>query len=431
MSPSRIRALPCSPGSPPEFVTIHDKLSILGLGLAALEEEWKVLVGGFDAYPELWSDTEIRFPMPTVDPGIQEVVLQPKIEGLVAVPVGEVTVAKYVLPPDGASIVPGVVKLRLSTGATPETVAVDGDSFERLFPDPALNEKLARWWMVEVPEGHEEERIMAYAALDELEVAHYEGEGEPGRKPNDDLDVGGDQWGLQKARFTAAWEVRIMGAGIAVLDSGVSLNHEDMVGVVTRQVDFTGTGNLPCNFHGTAVASVAAANTNNALGISGAGITLKANKVRQGENLEAEFVIENTSLEWVDITHPSTRGYDRAVYDRDEISAGVATRRGRGEAPSTTACARWRSAAGTLSMTPSTARGPGPWSEGPFLSAPTRRERGSRWIPATRMAEKHARRCGSLLSPPSTSSRDSCSRLLVVTVHCPAGSIVAASLLLR
>lgn len=121
-------------GVSPEFVTIHDELTILGANLAALKDDYKVTVGGREAHPEVWSETEIRFPMPTPDPGSQGVVLEPKPKPepvvmpqpywstsqttpsapvipdpavpLLPVDVGKVTVAKYVLP-EGEAPVPG------------------------------------------------------------------------------------------------------------------------------------------------------------------------------------------------------------------------------------------------------------------------------------------------------------------------------------
>ncbi len=52
-------------------------------------------------------------------------------------------------------------------------------------------------------------------------------------------------------------------------------------------------------------------------------VTLKSTEVRQGGTLEGEFVIENTSLDFVYLPHP--RGgciYDRGVWDRNGEWAG-------------------------------------------------------------------------------------------------------------
>jgi thermitase len=278
-------------------VTIYDKVTILGANLAAAKDSYNVFVGGMQAYPEAWSDTEVRFPMPTTDPGVQKVTLEPKPKPvqvvmpqpnwstttptvsdpfevsppalLPSLEVGAVTVAKYDLPPSGVEPVPGIVKVRLAPGVTADQVAAEGDDFTQEFPSVTADNLLSRWYVVKVPSGSERDRIMAYAGLDKVEVAEFGAVTKPARAPNDYYYSWG-QWGVKKARLTAAWEVRMMGDPIAVLDDGVSAAHEDLSGVVTRLVDYTGTGVLPCDGHGTGVASVAAAHTNNGAGIAGA-----------------------------------------------------------------------------------------------------------------------------------------------------------------
>ena len=102
--------------------------------------------------------------------------------------------------------------------------------------------------------------------------------------PNDTL--WGEQWGPQQVRAPKAWTTST-GAGqvIAVVDSGVDLQHPDLAGKLVPGATFVGCAeNGPCGDgdwesnpkasgepdpHGTHVAGIAAAVTNNERGIAG------------------------------------------------------------------------------------------------------------------------------------------------------------------
>jgi len=81
----------------------------------------------------------------------------------------------------------------------------------------------------------------------------------------------GEQWGLSATRVPEAWEVASgEGVVIAVIDSGVDLDHPDLVANLVPGWDFVDDDDEPDdpNGHGTHVAGIAAAATND-IGIAG------------------------------------------------------------------------------------------------------------------------------------------------------------------
>lgn len=118
------------------------------------------------------------------------------------------------------------------------------------------------------------------AGLTSIEpVIEYRIDAFPDDPPNDPLYSG--QWGFGTSEPGAAyvhWAWRISrrdgaGVNVAVLDSGVDLQHPDLAGQLLPALgwDFYNDDNNPDddNSHGTHVAGVIAARTNNAVGVAG------------------------------------------------------------------------------------------------------------------------------------------------------------------
>jgi thermitase len=86
----------------------------------------------------------------------------------------------------------------------------------------------------------------------------------------DDPRFGG-QWGLRRTAFPEAWShARGTGTRIAIVDSGIDNNHPD-IGMISGQRDFV-AGDAVANDpygHGTHVAGIVAALTNNGKGVAG------------------------------------------------------------------------------------------------------------------------------------------------------------------
>lgn len=98
----------------------------------------------------------------------------------------------------------------------------------------------------------------------------------PFATPNDTLWY--YQWGMRSSMFPGAWNTTKGSSNqrVCVIDSGVQVSHPDLDGKVVSARNFVGSG-TPTNGapddsgHGTHVAGIAAAETNNSRGVAGAG----------------------------------------------------------------------------------------------------------------------------------------------------------------
>lgn len=90
---------------------------------------------------------------------------------------------------------------------------------------------------------------------------------------NDPQFTSGNQWALQKIAAPVAWNTTIGSSNVivAVIDSGVSATHPDLAGKVLPGYDFINndTDATDDNGHGTAVAGLIGAATNNGIGMAG------------------------------------------------------------------------------------------------------------------------------------------------------------------
>lgn len=79
------------------------------------------------------------------------------------------------------------------------------------------------------------------------------------------------QWGLRAIDYFGAQNLNLTASGIkiAILDSGIDPNHPDLKGIYSDNVNFTTLGPDDDEGHGTHVAGIIAALTNNGKGITG------------------------------------------------------------------------------------------------------------------------------------------------------------------
>jgi len=101
--------------------------------------------------------------------------------------------------------------------------------------------------------------------------------------PYDESSTQPGQWDMHVIGLSTAWGTIEHGAPIAVIDTGVDVNHPDLKGKVTYARCFvtypstspqtSGPYVTDRDGHGTNVAGIAAANTNNGFGFAGAGFS--------------------------------------------------------------------------------------------------------------------------------------------------------------
>ncbi|MGP4081122.1 S8 family peptidase [Pseudalkalibacillus sp. R45] len=134
-----------------------------------------------------------------------------------------------------------------------------------------ITEKTDEFLVVEV-EGNVSEAIESFEAVDAVSYAEPNVTLHANYMPNDPA-YHSLQYAPQKIGAEAAWDVTLSDPSvkIAVVDTGVDYNHPDLDGKVLEGYDFVDDDNdaIDENEHGTHVAGIAAANTDNGEGIAG------------------------------------------------------------------------------------------------------------------------------------------------------------------
>jgi len=144
--------------------------------------------------------------------------------------------------------------------------------------------------VIEVPEGDAAAAAAALEARPDVVLASPERYYRTAVSPNDPCFLAGpacrsagvqyDQWNLQRVGMANAWDVTRgdPNVRVAVIDTKVNGNHDDLAGKVIQgpsTVRGACPGGIPIGSfprdHGSHVAGIIAANTNNGIGIAGAG----------------------------------------------------------------------------------------------------------------------------------------------------------------
>jgi thermitase len=179
----------------------------------------------------------------------------------------------FAAPPDNAGPVSDfsseqiLVKFKPDVGL-PEAAEIHrqlGGQVKETIPDIGVQ-------VVTVPKGQEKAKAKAYSS--NARVAYAEPDFVAQAIGNPDDPYLGVQWGLTKIEAPQAWEVTAgsPSINIAIVDTGVDLDHPDLAGKIVSNVNFSTSGTVDDIYqHGTHVAGIAAAITNNGIGVAGLG----------------------------------------------------------------------------------------------------------------------------------------------------------------
>jgi thermitase len=127
--------------------------------------------------------------------------------------------------------------------------------------------------VVKIPVGKMQERLQAYGSEKNIQFVEPDFIAKAIGTPNDPYFVG-NQWGMTKIKAPQAWDITTgqPSIKIAILDTGVDQNHEDLAAKIVANQNFTTSGTVDDLYgHGTHVAGIAAAATNNGIGVTGVG----------------------------------------------------------------------------------------------------------------------------------------------------------------
>ncbi len=130
--------------------------------------------------------------------------------------------------------------------------------------------------VVKVKAGEEEAKKRAYKEEKKVEFAELNYEMSVVATPDDPYFA--SQWGMTRIQAPEAWDTAtgVTASGqkmkIAVLDTGIDQDHEDLKAKIVANRNFTRSRTVDDKYgHGTHVAGIAAAVTNNAKGVAGVG----------------------------------------------------------------------------------------------------------------------------------------------------------------
>ena len=174
-------------------------------------------------------------------------------------------------------VVPGEILVKFKSGTPAQAVAdahrQNGGQIKDAIPEIEVQ-------VVRVPAGQETARVAAYAHNPNVLFAEVNGlyyavkrptpTPPTDQYPNDPLV--GQQWQYDSIDAFEAWGVTqgSDAVAIAILDTGIDQSHEDLMGKVVNNVNFSNSRTVDDKYgHGTHVAGSAAAKTNNGVGVAG------------------------------------------------------------------------------------------------------------------------------------------------------------------
>jgi thermitase len=154
--------------------------------------------------------------------------------------------------------------------------------------------------IVNIPHGHVPDKVKAYSANPAISYAEPNYQCQVVGSPDDNyINL---QWSLSNIKAPQAWDVTRgnRNINIAILDSGVDLDHPDLADKIVANANFSSSPTTDDLYgHGTHVAGIAAANTNNGIGIAGIGFDSTIMNVKVlGDNGSGFYTWVATGITW-------------------------------------------------------------------------------------------------------------------------------------
>lgn len=188
----------------------------------------------------------------------------------------------------GAAYAPDQILVRFKPGATPEAKAavhakLGGQVIQVI---PRIEVQVVRIPAGRVPEfvkAYLAEELVEFAEPDYIAIAYY--------VPNDPGYA--NQWALPKIRAPEAWDLTKGSSTIriAILDTGIDQDHEDLKAKIVANMNFTTSRTVDDRHgHGTHCAGIAAAVTDNGKGVAGVGFHTSLMNVKVlGDNGSGQY----------------------------------------------------------------------------------------------------------------------------------------------
>jgi len=171
---------------------------------------------------------------------------------------------------NGPAFIPGKILVKFKAG----TDEVTKQNIHRANRAAVVQEiKQLDVQVLQVPETRVNELVLAYVNNPAVEYAEPDYIATALEFTPDDPKFG-EQWGMTTIEAPAAWGVETGNPNIeiAILDTGIDQNHEDLAAKISYNKNFTDSLTYDDLYgHGTHVAGIAAAVTNNGIGVAGIG----------------------------------------------------------------------------------------------------------------------------------------------------------------
>ncbi len=201
------------------------------------------------------------------------------------------------VPGQAAAFAPDQILVKFTPGATESAVAgvhgrLGGQVVEVI---PRINVQVVRIPLGKVPEmvqAYLAEGLVEFAEPDHVAVAYY--------VPND--PGYSNQWALPKIQAPEAWDLTKGSSTIrvAILDTGIDQNHEDLGAKIVANRNFTTSRTVDDRHgHGTHCAGIAAAITDNGKGVAGVGFnSVLMNGKVLGDNGSGQYSWVASGIIW-------------------------------------------------------------------------------------------------------------------------------------